>query len=69
MYQIAHSTLYAFRSLFLSHKRLILGVLDDAQEKASDFIGKIDGKQLFQFLDSFRYSFLQSYHASDFHHR
>ena len=48
-YQIAHSTLYVFRSLFLSHKRLILGVLDDAQEKASGFIGKIDGKQLFQF--------------------
>ena len=68
-YQIAHSTLYAFRSLFLSHKRLILGVLNDAQQKASDFIGKMDGKQLFQFLDSFRYSFLQVYHASDFHHR
>ena len=68
-YQIAHSTLYVFRRLFLSHKRLILGVLDDAQEKAAGFIGKIDGKQLFQFWDSFRYSFLQAYHASDFHHR
>lgn len=68
-YQIAHSTLYVFRSLFFSHKRLILGVLDDAQETASGFIGKIDGKQLMQFLDAFRYSFLQAYHASDFHHR
>ena len=68
-YQIAHSTLYVFRSLFLSHKRLILGVLDDMQETASGFIGKIDGKQLFQFLDAFQYSFLQAYHASDFHHR
>ena len=69
MYQIAHSTLYAFRSLFLSHKRLILGVLDDAQETAAGFIGRIDGKQLSQFLDVFRHSFLQAYHASDFHHR
>ncbi|GLG06374.1 DUF6431 domain-containing protein [Sellimonas catena] len=68
-YQIVHSTLYTFRSLFLSHKRLILGVLDDAQEKGSDFIGKIDGMQLSQFWDSFRHSFLQAYHASDFHHR
>ena len=68
-YQIAHSTLYVFRSLFLSHKRLILGVLDDAQETAASFIGRIDGKQLSQFLDVFRHSFLQAYHASDFHHR
>ena len=68
-YQIAHSTFYVFRNLFLSHKRLILGVLADAQETASDFIGKIDGEQLFRFQDSFRYSFLQAYHASDFHHR
>lgn len=68
-YQIAHSTLYVFRNLFLSHKQLILGVLNSAQEKASDFIEKIDGTRLLQFLDSFRYSFLQAYHASDFHHR
>lgn len=68
-YQIAHSTLYVFRSLFLSHKQLILGALNNAQETASDFIGKIAGEQLFQFQDAFRYSFLQAYHASDFHHR
>ena len=68
-YQIAHSTLYVFRSLFFFHKRLILGVLNDAQETASGFIGKIDGEQLFHFQEAFRYSFLQAYHASDFHHR
>lgn len=68
-YQIAHSTLYVFRSLFLSHKRLILGVLKDAQEKAPDFIRAMEGKRLWQFWDSFRFSFLQAYHASDFHHR
>lgn len=68
-YYISHSTLYAFLRLFLSHKQLILGVLDNAQEKALDFIEKIDGKQLFEFWDSFRHSFLQAYHASDFHHR
>ena len=32
-YQIAHSTLYVFRNLFLSHKQLILGILNDAQGK------------------------------------
>ena len=68
-YQIAHSTLYVFRSLFLSHKQLILGALNNAQETASDFIGKIAGEQLSEFQDAFRYSFLQAYHASDFHHR
>ena len=68
IYQIAHSTLYVLRNLFLSHKQMILGVLNDAQEKTSDFIAKLDGNQLFQFWDSFRYSFLQAYHASDFHH-
>lgn len=68
-YQIAHSTLYAFRSLFLSHKQLILGALNDTQEKPSAFIGEMDGQRLWQFWDSFRYSFLQAYHASDFHHR
>lgn len=69
VYQISHSTLYVFRNLFLSHKQMILGLLEDAQEKASDFIGKLDGKLLFRFWESFRYSFLQAYHASDFYHR
>lgn len=68
IYQIAHSTLYAFRDLFLSHKRLILGVLNDALEKASDLIAEMDGQLLCQFWKSFRFSFLQTYHASDFHH-
>ena len=68
MYQIAHSTLYAFRDLFFSHKKLILGALNDAQKKQSDFIAEIDGQLLFQFWKSFRFSFLQADHASDFHH-
>ena len=68
MYQIAHSTLYAFRDLFFSHKKLILGALNDAQKKTSDFIEEMDGQLLFQFWKSFRLSFLQTYHASDFHH-
>lgn len=68
MYQIAHSTLYVFRDLFLSHKKLVLGVLNDAQEKRSDFIIEIDGQLLFRFWKSFRFSFLQTDHASDFHH-
>lgn len=68
MYQIAHSTLYAFRDLFFSHKKLILGASNDAHVKASDFIEEMDGQLLFQFWKSFRLSFLQTYHASDFHH-
>ncbi|WP_270556834.1 DUF6431 domain-containing protein [Dorea amylophila] len=68
MYQIAHSTFYAFRDLFFSHKKLILGALNDAQKKTSDFIEETDGQLLFQFWKSFRLSFLQTYHASDFHH-
>ena len=68
-YQIAHSTLYVFRELFLTHKQLILGALKAAEEKPSDFINQMDGERLFEFWDSFRYSFLQAYHASDFHHR
>ena len=68
-YQISHSTFYVCRDLFLSHKQMILGLLNDAQKKASDFIGKLDGERLFRFWESFRYSFLQAYHASDFHHR
>lgn len=67
-YQIAHSTLYVFRNLFLSHKRLILGVLNDALEKTGDFITEMNGQLLFQFWESFRFSFLQVDHASDFHH-
>lgn len=69
IYQIAHSTLYVFRSLFLSHKQMILGVLKDAQEKEPDFIREMDGQRICQFWNSFRFSFLQAYHASDFHHR
>ena len=68
-YQIAHSTLYVFRNLFLSHKQLILGILNDAQGKPSDFIQVMDGQILWRFWSSFRFSFLQAYHASDFHHR
>ena len=60
MYQIAHATLYAFRDLFFSHKKLILGALNDAQKKQSDFIAEIDGQLLFQFWKSFRFSFLQA---------
>ena len=41
MYQIAHATLYAFRDLFFSHKKLILGALNDAQKKQSDFIAEM----------------------------
>lgn len=67
-YQIAHSTLYAFRDLFLSHKRLILGVLNDALEQAVDFITELDGQFLFRFWKSFRFSFLQADHMADFHH-
>lgn len=67
-YQIAHSTLYAFRALFLSHKRLILGVLNDALEQAVDFIAELDGQFLFRFWKSFRFSFLQADHTADFHH-
>ena len=67
-YQIAHSTLYAFRVLFLSHKRLILGVLNDALEQAVDFIAELDGQFLFRFWKSFRFSFLQADHTADFHH-
>lgn len=68
-YQIVHSTLYVFRKLFLSHKQLILGILNDAQGKPSDFIQVMDGQILWRFWNSFRFSFLQAYHASDFHHR
>ena len=68
IYQIAHSTLYMFRNLFLSHKRLILGILNDALEQAVDFIAELDGQFLFQFWKSFRFSFLQADHAADFHH-
>ena len=67
-YQIAHSTLYVFRDLFLSHKRLILGVLNDALKQAVDFIAELDGQFLFRFWKSFRFSFLQADHAADFHH-
>ena len=30
-----------FRNLFLSHKRLILGILNDALEQAVDFIAEL----------------------------
>ena len=68
IYQIAHSTLYAFRDLFLSHKKLILGVLNDALEQEVEFIAEMDGQFLFRFWKSFRFSFLQADHATDFHH-
>lgn len=68
-YQIAHSTLYAFYHLFLSHKQLLLGVLTDMQQDSYPFLLDFSGKQAEEFFLTYHFSFLQRARTAAFHHR
>ena len=62
-YQISISTLYAWKKLFLLHKKLWLGILEDSIVSVSAFLNWIPSirlsKELSIFFQSQRFSFLQ----------
>jgi hypothetical protein len=62
-YQISVSTLYAWKKLFLLHKKLWLGVLEDSILSISAFLNRIPSvglsNELLLFFQSQRISFLQ----------
>lgn len=67
-YDISVSTLYSWHSLYLIHKKLWLGLLDDYISSPETFLSSlvpIPSVQLLSgFFTSMRYSFLQSGHYS-----
>lgn len=56
---IAVSTLYRWKTLFLRHKALWLGVLEDMASTQVSFLSSMDGCLLKGFFQAFRISFLQ----------
>lgn len=67
-YDISVSTLYAWHTLFLIHKKLWLGLLEDYLSSPDTFLSRLlpipSGQFLSDFFASLRYSFLQSGHYS-----
>lgn len=56
---IAVSTLYRWKSLFLAHKALWLGILEDLETSVGSFLADLDGIFLQGFCRIFFFSFLQ----------
>ncbi len=56
---ISVSTLYRWKALFLKHKALWLGVLEDLAGPQGSFLESMDGNFLRSFCQTFRFSFLQ----------
>lgn len=56
---ISVSTLYRWKSLFLAHKALWLGVLKDLEASGESFLDGLDGALLKGFSLKFLFSFLQ----------
>ena len=56
---ISVSTLYRWKALFLKHKALWLGVLEDLAGPQGSFLESMDGIFLRSFYQTFRFSFLQ----------
>jgi len=57
---ISVSTLYRWTALFLAHKGLWLGVLEDLDVPQVTFLESMDGLFLHSFYQTFRFSILQS---------
>lgn len=62
-YQISVSMIYAWKKLYLEHKQIWLGILDNLYQSAIEFISIIPGtktsKDLANFFSNNGYSFLQ----------
>ncbi len=62
-YHISVSTLYAWKKLFLIHKKLWLGIVENIYQDASKFLSSLPdintSKDLFQFFLQTGHSFLQ----------
>jgi len=56
---ISVSTLYRWKAMFLMHKALWLGVLEDLKASAETFLDGMDGVFLQEFFHKFLFSFLQ----------
>lgn len=56
---ISVSTLYRWKAMFLSHKELWLGKLEDLNTSAKGFLEDMDGAFLQEFLHKFLFCFLQ----------
>lgn len=56
---ISVSTLYRWKALFLAHKALWMGVLEDMGTPAETFMDRMDGTLLQGFCRKFLFSFLQ----------
>ena len=64
---IAVSTFYRWKTLFLAHKALWLGVLEDLKTSAKTFLEGMDGVLLQGFLKKFLVSFLQRLRGTSFY--
>ena len=56
---ISVSTFYRWKALFLAHKALWLGMLEDLKASAEAFLDGMDGTLLQGFCRKFLFSFLQ----------
>ena len=56
---ISHSKLYVWKHLFLTHKRLFLGLLLDGEIPAPDFCRHFSVRALRLFLNRYHFSFLR----------
>lgn len=61
---ISVSTLYRWKALFLAHKTLWLGILEDLKASAEAFLDRMDGILLQGFCRRFLFSFLQRLHGT-----
>jgi len=57
--RISVSTFYRWKALFLEHKALWLGVLEELAISQASFLESMDGSLLRDFYQTFRFSFLQ----------
>lgn len=64
---IAVSTFYRWKTLFLAHKALWLGVLEDMQTSAETFLADMDGVLLQGFFRKFLISFFQCPRCTSFY--
>lgn len=56
---ISVSTFYRWKALFLAHKALWLGIMEDIRTSEKSFLDSLDGTLLREFYRKFLFSFLQ----------
>lgn len=64
-FDIAVSTLYEWKKLFLRHKEVWLGVLKSLYRSETSFLRGFTGRELSRFYERFRFSFLERIPGTD----